>query len=67
MKCFTENLGKCSAHLKKLQNKENSEKCEIIGHPSVLLSPTVQRSGAQTAPSEYFGEMLPDLEPIKQP
>ena len=31
----------CSAHLKKLQYKEKSEKCEINCRPSVLRSPTV--------------------------
>ena len=41
MKCFTENFGRCSAHLQKLQNKEKSDKCEINCRPSVLRSPTV--------------------------
>ena len=43
MECFTDNLRGCSAHLKKLQKKEKSEKCEINCRPSVLRSPTVQR------------------------
>ena len=43
MKCFTENFGRCSAHLQKVQNKEKSEKCEINCRPSVLRSPTVHR------------------------
>ena len=42
MICFTENLGWCFAHLKKLQNKEKSDKFEIKCSTSVLRSPTVQ-------------------------
>ena len=41
MKRFTENLGWCSANLKKEKNKEKSEKFEINCRPSVLRSPTV--------------------------
>ena len=55
MKCFTENFRGCSAHLKKLQNKEKSEKCEINCRPSVLRSPQLVLVCLVNGRQEPFG------------